>query len=769
MRSGTIAFLIGIVALQQFKELPESYYLLLVGVALLLHHFYPRPGSKLIIWLLMGFLWAWFNAFWVLGEHLTARLEGKDIQVEGHIASLPINKGRLWQFAFDLQQARYQGERVNLPKHIRLNWYGEPPALKVGDKWRLTVRLKQPHGFMNPGGFDYEKWLFARRIRATGYVRTREGYQLLDSRLSDYPVQRLRQYLYGRLQAWLPDHPLSGVITALSIGYREGISQQQWQVFRNTGTNHLVAISGLHIGLVAGMVFFLVNWVWARAGRLPLYLAAPRAAALMAFAAALIYATLAGWSLPTQRAMIMVAVVMSAVFMRRHVLPSHGLALALLLVLLHDPMAVLSPGFWLSFGAVAVIFLGMQGRRQGRHWWRKWLRIQWIVALGLLPLLIVFFQQASLVSPLANLVAVPLVSLLVVPLLLTGILLAAISSSAAQGLIGLSAWLLQYLLEFLSWLGQPAYATWAGALPHPGLLVIVLAGTGIFLFSPIRSNRWLGLVCLLPLAFPHAHRLQAGEAVFTLLDVGQGLAAVVQTRRHGLVFDTGPRFSHKFDTGKAVVIPFLRQQGIRQVDTLIVSHGDNDHIGGVDSLLQQVPVGTILTSAPRLLSAGRGHACQQGQHWQWDGVTFQVLHPSKGGLGQKENNQSCVLMVKSPHGSILLPGDIEKEAEAHLVGEYANHLKSDILVAAHHGSKTSSSSAFIAAVDPRYVLFPVGYRNRYRFPYYKVVKRFRQSGAAVYDTAKAGAIQIRLTGKNPLLIPQLSRQHLQRYWHHKRQ
>ncbi len=766
MRSGTIAFLAGILALQQFKELPELHWLALILPLMTAVVYFRYCCFKLILGGLAGFVWAWISAHWLLAQALPANIEGKNIVITGYIAAVPTYKHHLWQFEFDIKQASFEGQAVTLPEHVRLNWHGQVPKLSAGDQWRLIVRLKRPHGFMNPGGFDYEQWLFSHRIRATGYVRPDGDNTLLSSRVMDYPVQRLRQHLQGRLVSLLPDHPMQGVVSALILGIRDNISPQQWQLFRQTGTNHLVAISGLHIGLVAGLVFVLVRWGWARMGRLALRLAAPKAAAIAALMAASVYAALAGWSLPTQRAMIMVAVALLAVLYKRHIQPSYGLAVALGLVLLHDPLAVLSPGFWLSFGAVGLIFLGMQGRRNGVPWWDKWFRVQWIVGLGLLPLLLLFFQQSSLVSPLANFVAVPVVSLLVVPLLLIGILLSGIFLPVGRGLLELGAGLLDYLTDLLAFLGQPGFATWTGIVPDIPALAFSVLGIVFLLFVPLGRGRWLGIIFLLPLLFQKQDVPADGEIYFTLLDVGQGLAAVVQTRNHTLVFDTGPRFSPEFDTGAAVLIPFLRSRQIQRLDTLVVSHGDNDHIGGADSLLAAIPVGQVYTSAQPLLDDNRAIACRQGQHWQWDGVQFNVLHPGAGDLQMKENNQSCVLAVAGRYGSVLLPGDIEQEAERRLIEKYPGKLKSTILVAPHHGSKTSSSQAFIDAVKPDYVFFPTGYRNRFHFPNHNIVLRYQQAGIGLYDTAHEGAISFKLAEDPQSIGPLFFRQSALRYWHH---
>ncbi len=620
---------------------------------------------------------------------------------------------------------------------------------------------------MNPGGMDYEKWLFSQRIRATGYVRTKAGYSLISSNWSDYPLQRLRQNLRLKLKSLLPDHPVQGIVSALVLGYRDDITPEQWDVFRQTGTNHLVAISGLHIGLVAGLVFLLTRWIWARLGHLPLRLSAPQAAAILAFSSAAIYAALAGWSLPTQRALIMVGLVMLALVLKRHVQPLHGLSVALLLVLLHDPMAVSSPGFWLSFGAVSLIFLGMHGRHNGIPWWDKWFRVQWVVGLGLIPFLLLFFQQSSLISPVANFIAVPVVSLLVVPSLLCGVMLSGLSTAASAGLFNLGASMLDYLVTALAWFGDLPFASWTSVVPNSLVLILSILGVLAFMFGTVRSARWLGMVILLPLVFQQTARPGRGEVHFTLLDVGQGLSAVVQTQNHTLVFDTGPRFSNSFDTGSAVVLPYLNRRHIKSIDMLLVSHGDNDHIGGVKSLLENIAVSQVYSSAPVLLDNGVALRCERGRAWHWDGVRFQILHPESINKLEKENNQSCVLMVKSEFGTILLPGDIEREAEYQLLEAYPEQLRADILVAPHHGSKTSSTEAFIKAVQPEFVLYPTGYRNRYRFPYHKVVKQYAVAGASQFETARHGAIIFKLDANGGKSRPQLARYAQQRYWHHK--
>jgi competence protein ComEC len=585
-------------------------------------------------------------------------------------------------------------------------------------------------------------------------------------------VASLRQHLRDAINTALQDHPLRGIVQALAIGNRQQISPAQWDTLIRTGTSHLVAISGLHVGLVAGFAFFMARRGWRCSARAALLWPAHKAAAVVALFTASAYALLAGFSVPTQRALVMVAVVMLAVLLQRRTRVSSLLALALLAVLLLDPMAVLAAGFWLSFGAVAVIVYGMSGRSGESHrWWWRWGRAQWLVAVGLLPLLIGLFQQASLVAPLANLVAVPWVTLLSVPLTLLGSLLLGLIPGLGEGLLLLAAWSLQGLWWLLEMMGQWPQAQWQQGTAPWWAVACALPGV-VWLLAPRGvPARWVGGVWLLPLLLARPAELAPGEAHFALLDVGQGLAAVVQTRRHVLVFDTGPRFSSGFNTGEAVLAPYLRARGIGHIDTLIVSHGDNDHRGGVEGLRNEFPVQRVLSSVPqRFRTRGLAQevaACRDGQNWQWDGVQFTVLNPqAEAEAARSDNNRSCVLRVQAGSQRLLLTGDIEAAAEQTLVQRHGEALAAELLVVPHHGSLTSSTPEFIAAVAPRVALFPVGYRNRFGFPKPLVVERYRQRGVQLFDTAHHGALEIRLGDEAELRQIHAYRQDAARYWHH---
>jgi competence protein ComEC len=547
------------------------------------------------------------------------------------------------------------------------------------------------------------------------------------------------------------------------MGVRTGITQQQWQVFRATGTSHLVAISGLHIGLLAGFIFFITLRLWPFCGSASLKLAAPRAAAISALLIAAFYAALSGFAVPAQRALVMLSIVMLSIFWRHKVQGSQVLSFALLSVLLLDPIAVLSAGFWLSFSAVAIISLAAFGRLSIDKSWRIWGRLQWRISLALIPLLIFLFQQASLVSPLTNLFAIPVVSFVVVPLVLSATSLVALLPDFSMIMYSIADSVLNILWWLLAYLANLPMSEWHGA--KPALLPLCLASLGFALLLTPKGwpAKYLGLFLIIPLVWPNTQSPIRGEVEITVLDVGQGLAAVVQTSQHVLVFDTGPKFSKSFDTGAAVVIPFLRHKNIKKLDMLIVSHKDNDHRGGLKSIQAEIPIDKLVSS----YEAKGSEACYAGQEWVWDGVLFEMLNPDESVIYKKRNNGACVLRVSAGKKSLLLSADIEKRAEKQLVEHRYEQLKSTYLVSPHHGSKTSSSQDFLDAVNAEYILVPVGFKNRYRMPHALVLQRYRDMHIPVYKTFKSGAISV-LFGKdgqkNSSEVPFEYRQNSQKYW-----
>ncbi len=749
MQRWAISFLIGMVFIHQLAQLPNQN--LLMAMAILAGIFAWRRCWTWLA-LLLGMLWASAWAMDRLAQRLPETLVGQEIVVEGAIADLPKVEAKRTRFDFEVNQAP-----AGVPPKIRLSWYNTAPPVKAGQTWRFTVKLKRPHSTANPGGFQYETWLFAEGIGATGYIRPHPAPKLLaESKI--YTINAWRQAISDRLSALLPNNPRLGLIKALTIGDGNEINHLQWQVFRRTGTTHLIVISGSHISLVAGFAFFLTRAAWMRWGSLRF--APHTVAALVALGMAVFYSALAGFSLPTDRAMIMVMLVMLGILCQRQLRLTHTLAVALWLMLLCDPFAPLAIGFWLSFTCVLLIFYCTSARLGKIGTFFPLAGIHVVMTVALAPLLLYTFQQVALISELGNFIAVPVVEFLTVPLLL----LALVLLFPWPTLAGKVLWLVDKILFGLFWfLEKLATPNWVVFYhPQPSLWAVGLAMLGVFwLFAPKGiPARWLAGVLWLPLLFNSPEKPKTDEFTLTLLDVGQGLSAVVQTEKHLLIFDTGEKISPDFDMGSVVVLPFLHHLGVSKIDQIVVSHGDNDHSGGLEAILAEFPQTPVTTSEPEKIQSA-AVSCFAGQHWQWDGVTFSMLFPDKNQLLTK-NNRSCVLKISSSAGSVLLTGDIEKQAENQLVTTLGATLKSDILIAPHHGSKTSSSLAFLQAVQPRWSLISAGYQNRFHFPHPQVIQRYQQLQIPWRMTGTEGAITVHFMARTTTISTY--RMENSRYW-----
>ena len=722
---------------------------------------------RLPFWLLLGAFWAHWNACLLVCAPFPDELARAPLVVEGRIASIPTDSGLARQFLFEVEQVRQEGEPVHFTGLVRLSWYEDAPPLRAGEQWRLPVRLKPRHGLANPGTFDFERWLFEQGVQATGNLRRGEPPQQLDAGAGRYWLDRRRQALSEHLARVLGGAPALPLVQALVIGDRSGFDQDDWEVLTRTGTNHLVAISGLHVGLIAGAAFFLVRWLWSRSARLTVAFAAPRSAAMGGMIAALGYAGLAGFAVSTQRALVMIAVVFAALLWQRTLRPYHALVLALVGVLLVDPGAVLSPGFWLSFGAVAVLLFSLGQRLPSRDLWTRWGHAQWAVGIGLLPLLFLLFGRASLIAPPVNLIAVPLFSLILLPLVLATSLL-----SLIPGLGTVPWWPLQWTAHLLGWcldgLAWIADLPWAAmSLPERPLWVWLVAGAGVMLMLAPRGlpGRWLGLLLVVPMFVLGTPRPSDGEAWFTLLDVGLGLSAVVRTREGTLVYDTGPGFPSGFDTGSAVVAPFLASQGVRRIERLVISHADRDHAGGLAGLAERIPIDRIDSGEPARLEVPGVEPCRAGEGWDWSGVTFRFVHPADAGFSG--NDASCVLRVETGGRSVLLTGDIQARVERRLARESGDALASDVLIAGHHGSATSTHPDFLDAVAPGLVLFASGYANHFGFPVAEVRERVSARGIPALDTGLVGAIELRLGPNGAIEGPWTWRERAGRFWTHR--
>lgn len=749
----TLAFLSGILSIQWLSALPSAAWLLVLPPLVVLAA-WRRGGFVVLLVFALGASWAGVRAGAVLADTLAPGLEGRDLVLTGRVDTIPRPASYGKRFDFIVERASLKGKPVHVPHRIRLRADAHIP-IGVGELWRFTARLKRPHGYENPGGFDYEAYLFEHRIRALGYVRSavrRGGSAPL------YVIARTRAFLGARIVALAGSSANAGVFTALVTGERGGIHPRQWDLFRATGTSHLMAISGLHVGMVSGMVFLVASWLWRRTALRATLWPAPRVGAVAAWLGALVYGALAGWSLPTQRALVMLSMVLGGILAARRYRPGTVLGAALLAVLVWDPLSVLAPGFWLSFAAVAAIYLLMYGRGRTSLATLNLVRMQWAIGLVLAPLSLAWFQQLSLSAPLANLLAVPLFALGVVPGTLLSVLIDRIGFPGLAGqMLAAISWCLDRLWDGLTILAH--IPLWTGGNPGIGATVAALIGVALVLAPWPLPGRWMGGLCLLPMLFVHRPGPALREMDCTLLDVGQGLAAVVRTRHHVLVFDTGPRFGVNFDTGKAVVVPFLRAAGIDHVDRLVVSHGDNDHIGGAVSLRRLLPVGKVLSGVPRRLHGAV--SCHAGQAWWWDGVRFRMLSPTAA-RPMSHNNHSCVLQVDSRYGSLLLPADIEARRERELVARVGRGLRAQVLVAAHHGSNTSSTPVFLDVVRPQWVLVPAGYHNRYHHPHPAVLARLHKRGVRMAGSADSGAITVRFR-PNGLSVSRY-RVDFARYW-----
>ena len=575
-----LSFLAGIILLQFFTDLPSFYSFFLLPIFIALAWYW--SFFRYCLALLFGFYWVLLDAHWQNDYRLNESLIGEDILIQGHIADIPTQQGRVQRFVVEIEQAKGR-DRTKFPKRIRLSWYERKVPVKAGDHWQLMVRLKPPHGFMNPGGFDYERWLYQNRIDATGYIR-KSPQNILLQPTGCCDMDQLRQRLSGTIQQLGSNY--SGLIAALAVGDKSHIQDDQWTLLRDTGTNHLMAISGLHIGLVAGFIFWLIrrfspSFIVQRISR-------DKLAALLSIAAAFSYALLAGFAIPTQRALIMLLVILGGILLARQLRPGNALSLALIAVLLVDPRSVLSPGFWLSFMAVAVISYSFSGRLSRPSVLKQWGRLQWVIAVALFPVSLFLFQQASLIAPLANLILVPWVSFLVVPVVLLGLVLIIPVPAVGEWFLTLAHWLLDLIWPVLNLLGSQSFASWHQSAPTFVSVILALSGTILLLAPRGLPLKPLGLLMWLPALLIRPPTPDEGDFQMHLLDVGQGLAVFIQTHRHSLVFDTGPRFSRHFDTGDRVIVPFVNNKGLNQLDRLVISHGDNDHKGGAQSIIRSI-------------------------------------------------------------------------------------------------------------------------------------------------------------------------------------
>ena len=839
---GLLSWCLGVaLQLQQVALWPASVYatgLTLACAAAWACRGVPMPERRHVLsWSLVGAC----MGFAVTGLHahsramvMSASLEGQDLDVVGVVQAMPQRQDVGWRFRFRIEQAWRADpsgfpQKVDvshdLPTQVYLGWYGQdgthdsgwsrsalPEPVQAGERWRLRVRLKAPHGHMNPRGFDYELWLWEQGIGATGYVRNRSkdpppvriGTTWL------HPIEGWRQVVRERLLAHLigpgtdaDGVKRAGVLAALVVGDQAAIDRSDWDVFRATGVAHLMSISGLHVTMFAWLASACVGWVWRRsavwgfAG--PLHWPAAHVGAASGLLLAGIYALFSGWGLPAQRTLLMLLVVVVLRISARH---WHGALVwltACAVVLAWDPWALLQPGFWLSFVAVGVLMAsdpqgalraegsGQRGEpdaptwREGartRFWWHRlgafsgpgWgrmvgrpllslLREQATISVALAPLTLLFFGQVSLVGLLANLLAIPWVTLVITPLAMLGVL--------GARAWDLASWALQPLTVLLNWMSAWPVASVSSAMPPWGLAMLALTGAlGLVLRVPL-SWKLLCLPLLWPVVFWSPPRPVHGQFELMAADVGQGNAVLVRTAKHSLLYDAGPRYSPESDAGHRVLVPLLAQMGER-LDVLMLSHRDSDHTGGAAAVLAMQQQAALWSSLeddhPLHVLRPDWARCQAGQSWVWDGVRFEVLHPPAPdvrGPTRKPNEVSCVLRIGTPKASALLTGDIEAAQELALVQAGLGPV--DVLLAPHHGSKTSSSPPFLQALQPQWALVQAGYRNRFGHPAPEVVARYQAQGIAWVESPRCGAATWQSQAPHTVHCERAQRR---RYWHH---
>ena len=733
---------------------PTSLALLAAGGWLLRHADLRRPAGALLAFA----AWTCLLAGLRLDSRLPADPGPRDAVVVGRVVGLPEVGDH--SLRFDLALEDVEGEADLRPGgEVRLSWYGPSPReLEPGSRWRLAVRLRPVRALLNPGGRDGERQALARGVVASGYVREPRSARAL---APGSGVDALRARLSRRIGAVLPGER-GRFVQALAVGDTRGLTDADWTVLRATGLTHQIAISGFHVGLAAGLGACLLRFWWWLCPGLGRWLPRPQAGAPSGALLALASTALAGFALPTVRTLLMICVLLAARLSRRVAATRAGFSLALLAVLVVDPLAVLSAGFWLSFAGVGWLMwclpggvgVGVAGKGQA------FLRAQAVAVLALLPLTVWFFGQASLPGPVANLLGVPVISLVVVPLALAGIALWPVHPGAA-------AWAWQGSAAVMDgcWRVLEAIAAWPAALawlPEPTLLAAALAtvGTAWWLLPSALPARPLALLLFLPLLWPMPDRPAVGAVDIQVLDVGQGLSVLVTTHDHRLLYDTGAAGGRGPDRGETVVVPTLRALGADALDLVVVSHDSRDHAGGLGAVRRAWP-GVRVIGPAGWARPGMG-LCEAGAHWRWDSVDFRILHPPPEfpPLGR---DSSCVLQVTAKGQVALLPGDIGEVVQRRLVAVHGAGLRADVVVAPRHGAFGGADASFIRATAPRWLVVSTGAGNRAGLPKAAVLQMWTDGGAQVLDTARTGSLRFRL-GEHAAVAVRARRMERRRYW-----
>jgi competence protein ComEC len=737
--SRVIALIGGAVAVQMLPTLPAPG-LAKVCAAMALAILFFKPANRAPLWFLLGLAWTLIRADSALEARLPSALHGRDFDVIGVVRGLPDVHPDSTRFDFEVESSWLDGDALALRGRVRLNWYNKAPKLEACSRWRLRLRLRPPRGLVNPGGYDSERGAMQQAVVAVGYVReTAENRRIEAS--GGLCMDAWRRSITTALSNQLDNKSSIGLLRAIAVGDQQGIEDSDWQVLRATGIGHLIAISGLHVGMFAAFGAVLARLFWKVWPRLTLRLPGPLIEAPVAMACASGYGLLAGMGVPTVRTLVMIAVALLARYARRSCQVSQALALAALVVVVCDPLAVLSAGFWLSFFGVAVLLCVTRPAAAQRAVWRELPRLQLVLSVALLPLTVWFFGQGSLIGPLANLIAVPWISFLVVPFTVAGGLLIVDAPSIGGPLLHFAEVLLMPLWHLMQWMAAlPSAQVYFAAAPI-WALALALIGVACMLLPRGIPARAIGALLLIPLLVPPRQSLDEGEFEAWMFDVGQGLSVFVETREHGLLYDAGPRYPSGFDTGDAAVVPSLHALGVGQLDRMILSHGDSDHAGGARAVHLAFPEASIESGEPDRIAVDAA-ACRKDEAWSWNEVRFRVLSTPGNNAGSS-NDRSCVVLVSGSFGSLLLTGDATAHIEPAVADALGEAIQPLAMTVPHHGSKTASSAAFLDAIDPKLALVSSGYRNHFGHPHADVVERFSDRAIPLFNTADSGFLHLR--------------------------